>query len=387
VTTIIVSGAIANKCFQGGEAWVRLSWILGLQKLGFKVFLLEQIDRQMCVDSSGKPTSFQDSLGRAYFQEVTEQFGLSGSAALIYEGGQETWGLSSSEIFAIAEEAELLVNISGHLRVEPILRRVGRKAYVDLDPGFTQFWDASGIVGANLEGHDFYFTVGENIGTPRCSIPAGGFRWRPIRPPVVLDEWPITNSVQSWRFTTVANWRGSFGPITFQGKTYGLKVHEFRKLLKLPELSRQRFEIALSIHPSDETDLEALQQHGWHIVDPKKAAGSLATFRNYVQASAAEFSVAQGIYVDTWSGWFSDRTTRYLASGKPALVQATGFSRTYPVGEGLLSFCSLEEAVRGTEQIVRDYERHSRAARKLAEEYFDSNKVLGRFIEEVGISP
>src|SRR5262245_18585352 len=110
-------------------------------------------------------------------------------------------------------------------------------------------------------------------------------------------------------------------------------------------------------------------------------------FRQYVQTSHAEFSVAQGIYVDTESGWFSDRTVRYLASGKPVLVQDTGFSRNLPVGEGLLVFRTLDEAAAGAEGIVRDYERHCQAARALAERYFDSDIVLGRLIEEIGVAP
>ena len=122
-------------------------------------------------------------------------------------------------------------------------------------------------------------------------------------------------------------------------------------------------------------------------MDPKAAASEPDAFRRYVQGSGAEFSVAQGVYVETVSGWFSDRTVRYLASGKPALVQDTGFGRSYPVGEGLVAFRTLEEAIAGAERIGRDYEEHCRAARTLAEEYFDADKVLGRFVEEAGVAP
>jgi hypothetical protein len=149
----------------------------------------------------------------------------------------------------------------------------------------------------------------------------------------------------------------------------------------------QEFELALDIHPAEQRDLSLLRQYGWRIVDPKVSASDPLSFRRYVQGSGAEFSVAQGIYVETNSGWFSDRTTRYLASGKPALVQDTGFSRNIPVGEGLLAFRTLDEAVAGAERIARDYENHCRAARALAEEYFDSDKVLSKLVEEIGIAP
>src|SRR5204862_5978638 len=166
---------------------------------------------------------------------------------------------------------------------------------------------------------------------------------------------------------------------------YGLKVHEFRKVFPLPgRVAGADFEIALDIHPADDRDSAALREHRWRLADPKAVAGTPDAFRRYVQESGAEFSVAQGIYAETNSGWFSDRTVRYLASGKPALVQDTGFGRHFPVGEGLVPFRTLDEAVAGAERILRDYPNHCRAARALAEDYFDSDKVLGKLLEDIG---
>ncbi len=386
MTTIVVSGALANKLLNGGEAWVRLNWILGFQKLGFRVYFVEEIKRATCVDAAGAAAPFEDCVNLAYFQQITRQFGLTDSSALIYGNGAQTYGLSFGELLDLARTAHLLVNISGHLTSEPLLGHFHRKAYVDIDPGFTQFWHAAGNPGARLTGYDYYFTIGENIGTPACSIPVGDIHWRRTRQPVVLEEWPVSPAGARGRFTTVASWRGPFGPVQHGDKTFGLKVHEFRKFIDLPERTQATFEIALNIHPADKKDLDLLRGRGWHIVDPKVVAADPSVFRHYVQASAAEFSVSQGIYVETQSGWFSDRTVRYLASGKPVLVQDTGFSRHYPVGEGLLAFRTLDEAVAGAEQITRDYDRHSRAARALAETYFDSDKVLGRLLDEVGVT-
>jgi hypothetical protein len=387
MTTIVVSSVIANKYLNGGNAWTVLSWVLGLKKLGFRVYFLEQIGREGCIDDRGANTEFEKCVNLAYFEQISEQFGLSGSSALIYENGEQVHGLAYAELLDVADDADLLVNITGHLTLKPLMQRLRRKAYLDLDPGFTQFWHAAGSAGPRLEGHDFYFTVGENIGTPACPIPTGGISWRPIRQPVVLDHWPVSGAGERDRFTTVATWRGPYGAVQYGGKTYGLKVHEFRKFLELPELVRQPFEIALDINPAEEKDLHLLRRHGWRLVDPKVAAPDPVAFRRYVQGSGAEFSVAQGVYVETKSGWFSDRTVRYLASGKPALVQDTGFSRNYPVGEGLMPFRTLEQAVAGAERISSAYERHCRAARAVAEECFDSDKVLGRFVEEVGVAP
>jgi hypothetical protein len=171
--------------------------------------------------------------------------------------------------------------------------------------------------------------------------------------------------------------------VSFEGKRYGLKAHEFRKLLDLPAMVDASFEIALDIHQADEKDRQSLENHGWRIVDPRLNAGDAASFRRYVQTSGAEFSVAKEIYVETNSGWFSDRTVRYLASGKPALVQDTGLAGNYSCGDGLLTFRTLEEAATGAQRILENYEHHCRAARAFAEHYFDSDKVLGRLADEI----
>jgi hypothetical protein len=387
MTKIVVGGAIANKSRNGGEAWVRLSWIRGFQRLGCDVHFVEQIDPAACVDEHGASAPFERSANRGYFDRVMDQFGLTSSASLLLGDGQATSGLSYEDVLDLAEEADLLVNISGNIHSPEIRRRVSRRAYVDLDPGFTQFWHAAGNPGARLEGHDSYFTTGENIGTAVCPIPTGGIDWRPMPPPVVLEDWPAEASGPGNRaalaFTTVGSWRGAFGPVEHDGRTYGLKVHEFRKMIELPRrVAGAKFEIALEIHAADAKDREALLTNGWRLTDPREEVPGPLEFRGYVQRSGAEFSVAQGIYVETESGWFSDRTVRYLASGKPALVQDTGFSLNYPVGDGLVSFRTLDEAAAGARRINDDYERHAVAARALAQERFDSDKVLSRFLEE-----
>jgi hypothetical protein len=385
MATALVSGALANKCRNGGNAWTRLQWVLGLQKLGIQTYFVEQIDRATCIDAAGGVAGFENSVNLVFFKHIVEEFGLAGRAALIYEHGEQIFGPTGAELLEIADAADLLINISGHLTWEPLRCRLRRRVYFDDDPGFTQFWHAQGSAGPRLEGHDFYYTVGANIGTPECSIPTGGMLWHRLQPLVVLDRWPVSTGGDHNRFTTVASWRGPYGPIEHAGQTYGLKVHEFRKFIDLPRRAPQKFEIALDIHPADAKDRLTMENHGWHVVDPADVAATPEAYRRYVQFSGAEFSASQGIYVQTNSGWFSDRTACYLASGKPTLVQDTGFSRNIPVGNGLLAFRTLEEAVAGSQQIAADYDKHARAARHLAEEYFDSTKVLSRLLEQVGL--
>lgn len=381
-----VAGALANKPGNGGEAWVRLNWIRGLRRLGWQVVFVEQIATAACVDAAGRPTSWAESANRRFFDRVVADFGLAGSAVEIIDSGTVFHGLSRDELFDRADAASLLLNISGHLDWPPLFGRLANRVYIDIDPGFTQFWQAQGTGGARLEGHDEFVTIGLNIGAADCCIPTCGIRWRHVLPPVVLDDWPVATDptdASPAPFTTVASWRGPFGPITHDGKTFGLKVHEFRKFLDLPCRTGLPFEIALAIHPGDAADRERLVSAGWRLVDPATVAGDPHAFREYVTNSRAEFSVAQGVYVDTNSGWFSDRTVRYLAAGRPVLVQDTGFSRHLPTGLGLVAFRTPEEAAAGAADIVTRYADHRAAARALAEAHFDSDRVLGGLLTDI----
>jgi hypothetical protein len=369
VTTVVVSGALANKRGQGGSLWVRMSWAEALRRLGFEVLFVEQLG---------------DAGAAGTFSGTVDEFGFQGCAALLGPEGEPLRGLSPGDLLERAEGAELLVNISGHLRWRPLLRRVRARAYVDLDPGFTQIWHAQGR-DVGLDGHDLHFSVGENVGSRRCGLPTGGIRWRPIRQPVVLDRWPPADGGFS-RFTTVANWRGPYGRVSWGGRDYGLKLHEFRRFLEIPGAACLPFELALRIDPSDAADGARLLRHGWRVVD-SAAVAEPAGFRRFVQGSGAEFSVAQGVYVHTRSGWFSDRTVRYLASGRPALVQDTGFSDHLPVGEGLVAFRSRQEAVAGARRIVDDYASHRAAARRLAEDWFSPERALEPLLDAAGVSP
>lgn len=373
MSTVIVAGALGNKPGQAGEAWVKLSWVRGLQRLGFDVWFVEQLDESLTDDFPTAP----------WFRTVTERFGFAGRAVLL-QGGESIVGPRVEDLLVIAPEADL-VNISGHLTFPRLFGAFRRRVMVDIDPGFTQFWHDEGLDGANVAGHDAYFTIGERIGSADCPIPTAGINWRPVRQPVVLEDWPVAEVKDGDRFTTIATWRGPFGPVEHGGRTYGLKVHEFRKFVELPERSPHRFEIALDYHPADRADVDALQDHGWRITDPRLIAGDPEAMRAYIQESSAEFSAAQGMYVDTACGWFSDRSVRYLAAGKPVLVQDTGFSEILPVGEGLLAFRTIDEAVAGANDIAGRYAEHCASAREIAEQYFESDRVLMPFCDQAGI--
>lgn len=366
-STAVVAGALASKAGYGGEAWVRLNWVLGLRRLGFDVVFVEEV-----ATPDPAPQAVR------YFEAVTRRFGIE-RAALLHRGGSLA-GASIEAILDATSDAEVLVNLSGNLRDLVLARNCRRKVYVDLDPGYTQFWQASGI-DVGLQAHDFYFTVGTRIGSPDCPVPYSGVDWQPIAPPIVLDRW-LPSATAAGRFTTVTTWRGAYGPAEHGGRIYGLKAHEFRRVRGLPQRSPFVFELALAIDHADADDMAQLLDAGWQLASPD-VASTPERFRDYVSASSAEFSVAQGIYVETQCGWFSDRTAAYLAAGKPVLVQDTGFGDSYRAGKGVVSFRTLDEAVAGAAAIFSDYPDHCRGARAVAEATLDSDLVLGRLLEHV----
>jgi hypothetical protein len=382
--TIVIAGSVAQKPWHGGHTWVFLQYLLGFKELGWDVLFLDRLDAGMCADSKGQMCSPEASENLRYFRRIMEGFGLHGSYSLACGEGPPI-GLSRKEVLRKTSRSALLLNVMGFLQDPEILSRAPRRAFLDIDPGFGQMWQESELWAAFSGYHD-YITIGENIGRPDCGIPTCGLKWLTTRQPVHLREWPGITAANEARFTTVASWRGSYGPVPFQGKTYGLRVHEFRKFVALPSKTGQQFEAALDIHPADAADRAALENNGWRLVDPRLATGDPWKYRSYVASSGAEFTAAKNMYVETRSGWFSDRSICYLASGKPVLVQDTGLSHLYPTGKGLLTFSSVEEAVCRAKELASNYAAHSEAARQIAAEYFDSNKVLSRLLQKLCIN-
>lgn len=320
-----------------------------------------------------------------YLHDVMERFGLSDSYCLFDRASREALGgISHAEALRRLRSAPLLLNVMGYLDDEELLAAAPFRVFLDIDPGFPQLWRELGLHDA-FAGHDAFVTVGGNMGRAGCTVPTCGLSWITTRPPVVLEHWPVADSPPARRFTSVGAWRGPYGPIEHDGRLYGLRVHEFRRFAGLPGLVAADFELALDIDPAEERDLDLLRTHGWHLVDPASVACTPASYREYIAGSTAELMVAKGMYVESGSGWFSDRSACYLASGRPALVQDTGLAGLYPVGEGLLAFGTLDDAVAGAEEIVAHYQRHAQAARAIAEELFDSDRVLGTLLAALGV--
>jgi hypothetical protein len=290
-------------------------------------------------------------------------------------------GVPRDAALAFVRDAELLLDVMGFCDDEELLGAARRTAFLDTDPGFAQMWQDLGLADV-LGRHDEYVTIGERIGARDCTVPTCGRRWITTPQPVALDAWPVAGETRRG-FTTVASWRGAYGPVDHGGRRYGLRVHQFRRFARLPRMAGGRFELALDIHPADAADAELLRDGGWSLVDPHRVAATPGAYRHYLQRSEGEVMVAKGMYVDSRSGWVSERSLCYLASGRPVVAQDTGFSECHPVGEGLLAFTTAEEAVDAVAAIRADPARHRRAARELAEERFGSDRVLSRLLAEV----
>ena len=369
MTRAVVAGALANKPHNGGEAWVRLSWVRGLQRLGVDTWFVEEASPDV------------PEADRRWFTEVAGRFGVGDRAALVDPGGRSLAGAPAGDLADALSGADVIFNISGNLTAEALLRLPRRRVYVDLDPGYTQFWHVQRLLGPVIDRHDSFLTVALSIGRDSCAIPTGDIDWLALPPPVVLDDWPAAPAPGDRRFTTVAAWRGGYGRVEHDGHVFGQKAHEFRRFADVPNRVPATCEVALDIHPADGADAELLRSGGWQLTDPRQVAPEPESFAGYVRESAAELSPAQGIYVETGSGWFSDRTTRYLASGRPAIVQDTGLPPEIPRGEGLLTFRTPEEAAAAARTVLEDYDLHARAARRIAEDHFDSGRVLARALE------
>jgi hypothetical protein len=360
-----------------GTTWAALQWMLGLQRLGVEAYWVERLGS---VDDLTHAHSLDYLVER--FAETAREFGFEHRYVIDYNGGERVFGLAEEAFESITHDAALLVNMGGYLPSDSILMRVPRRAFVDLDPGFTQLWAHQADIG--LSRHNLFFTLGQNVPSAQFAIPVLGIEWQAFLPPVVLDQWPANIDARCHRLSTVADWRGSQHAM-FEGEYYGGKRSEFIRFLDLPRDAGRHVDVALFIDQRDFEDLGLLLSHDWRVCNPFQYAGDPSSYREFIRYSRAEVSVAKSGYVKSLGGFFSDRTACYLASGKPALVQSTGFEWRVPPGKGLITFRTFDEALAGLAALDDDYLSHCRAARRIAEEHFDSDRVLGSVLERAGL--
>ncbi|MBI4317242.1 MAG: glycosyltransferase family 1 protein [Chloroflexi bacterium] len=376
---IIMGAVMSLSPFSPGMAWNWLQHIVGFQKLGHDVYYVEEVKPGWCVDAQGRKCDFEHSVNRDRFLAIMKQFGLRNRACQIYNRGEATCGLSVSTMTSVAKDADLLINMSGHIKTDFVVENVRRRVYVDQDPVYTQIWRAEYGKELDFSRHDIFFTVGLNIGSPYSSVPDCGIKWHYTLPPVVLEYWPFVINRTCKRLTTIASWT-DYGDLCYQGEWYGSKCEEFRRFAELPRRVNQEFEIALKSYLEEDGGIQLLRSNGWLLGRADRIA-DLPGYRSYIERSRGEIGIAKNAYVKGRSGWFSDRSAHYLASGKPVLHQSTGMERSLPTGRGLLTFRTMDEAVAAIDAVNRSYEDHCRAAREFAEEYLDHRKVLPKMLD------
>jgi hypothetical protein len=359
----------------GGHVLSILHWFGGLRDLGYDVVFAEShCWAGGCWNPETQTGGDDPSYGIAELRRHQELTGLRGWCFVDAHGVYH--GLSRDELRDVCRQADVLISLWTVTWLEEFME-CRRRIFIDTDPGFTQFAmspsPSHSTVGyaSPLDFHE-HFTYGTRIGQPDCPIPTHGIDWKPTRPPVSLDLLPMYFTPNAERFTTVMSW-SSRAPILHDGVEYGQKDVEFWRVAGLPSRADAAFEIALT---GKTAPRDAIAAEGWHLVYAGEVTISPWTYRQYIARSRGEFSVAVNLEVKTRSGWFSDRTAAYLASGKPVVVQDTGFSEELPCGLGLFPFSTIDDAAEAVGTIGHDYGKHCTAARLIAEEYFDARRVI-----------
>lgn len=403
---IIVTGLIAQHPNLGGVTWDYLQYPLGLLRLGHDVYYFED-SGEWPYNFDGGPSG-DDWVARdckanvAHLAEIMSRFGLAENWAYRFPITGGWYGLSDAKRRNIIDSAELILNVSGLFEHPDEYGRAGRLAYIDTDPVFTQVKLARGDLKfcARVNAHHVHFSFGECLS---AAVPRTAHRWRPTRQPIVLSEWHPSLRHRD-AFTTVMSWT-SYKPLIYQGQTYSQKDVEFKRFLELPgKVNPAVLEVALGktqhvnwetevadlppavsalVHDNREWTARDLLMHtGWRVVDAIEVCPDVASYRRYIESSKAEWSIVKNGYVVGQPGWFSCRSACYLAAGKPVVVQDTGFGSILPVGEGILTFRTVEEAAVSIQEVQQNYGKHAKAAREVAEAYFDSDKVLTQLIDD-----
>ena len=368
-TVVIAPYNVAAFPEGGGHFWVYLQYALGLRALGYDVYWLEAFRT--------KGRQQQEQAALATFRARMQQHGFVGKFILYVtrskkpsrEAPTEYLDMPREQAEAIYERADLLLNF--HYAISPgLLAKFRRTALVDIDPGLLQFWISRGQL--HVPRHDFYFTIGENV---------AGKQWIHIHPAVSLEHWPAVFDAGSEAFTTVSIWDSSDWVVDGEDEYENTKRVAYLEYADLPTLTQQPLELSLFLRTDrDMSERKDLESRGWRVRHSREVAATPEMYQAYIQQSRGEFSCAKPSYIKFQTGWISDRTVCYLASGKPVVVQDTGPSSLLPNGEGMFRFSTAHQAADAFAAINAEYERHCRAARKLAETHFDAKQVVGKIL-------
>lgn len=385
---IVVAGLVGQHPV-GGVAFDYLQYVLGLADLGHDVAYHEDTwswpydpVRRTVTDDPSYSTAMLHRFFERHAPELADRWH--------YVHLHETHhGMSAADFAAFAAGADLFLNVSGASMVPNELSNRCTTVFVDTDPGYNQIvmlerpaWSENVDRWVeSVRAHDRHVTYAEAMGTDACRVPDVGLRWHPTRMPIVPRLWAdLPSAPADGPWTTVMTWNAFKGPLLLDGVEYGSKGTEFERLLDLPTRTSVPLQVALGGADAPADDLVA---RGWRVVDGPAVTRRPVDYQRYIAGSQGELSVAKQVYVALRTGWFSCRTACYLAAGRPAVVQDTGFSLQVPVGDGLLAFDDADGALAALDTVARAPDRHRRAAREIVAEHLAADVVLPPLLEAV----
>jgi hypothetical protein len=382
--TIVVGGYIVGYPL-GGMTWHHLNFLLGLQALGHEVWFLEDSgEYSLPYNPQVQKCEIDSTFGRHYLEHTFAQYGLPLRYCYYSQFEDRHYGMTRAELDDLLARADLLICVSGVTPLRESRPRPKRTLVIDTDPVYTQLHMSHNAAFAHYyRSFDHVATFGRLIGTDKSPLPTHDFEWIATNQPVSLLHWPAVPRGSADHFTTIGKWEHvASRTVEFQERRYlSSKSVEWMKLIDLPTRASVPLTIAMESVPGDVRD--QFESKGWHFAEAEAATRTCQSFREFVAGSAGEFTVAKQIYAAVPSGWFSDRSACYLATGRPVVTQSSGFEHWLPVGEGLFAFATSDQAANALNQISMDPDRHSGAARAIAERYFDSRLVLGKLLDAV----
>lgn len=376
----VVVGFVVKSPVAGMAAY-NFHYIAGLRDLGYEVHYVERLNTpDECYDPGRDAFGDDPGYGLAWLRDTARRLPpLATSWTLIDRNGKHH-GMGRLELRGILDEAEFVLTLADPTWFDD-LERCARRAFVDGDPLFTQaaMLDPASRTSSVLAHYPTLFTYWTRQNAKDTTVPAAGRHWLSTRPVVATSLWSPKPTPPGAPVTTVMNWR-AWSDVEVEGRSYGHKDREFERLIGLPRRAAHRFALAVG-GPAPK---ERLASNGWELADPISATRTIESYREFIDGSYADLGIAKHAYVASRSGWFSDRSLCYLASGRPVLHQDTGFRDWLKTKDGVFAFSDIDDVISALERIDRDYERHAKAARAIAEREFEASSVIGQMLDDSG---
>jgi hypothetical protein len=365
-----------------GMALYNFHYVAGLRELGYDVHYVERLNGpDECYDPSRDAFGDDPGYGIGRLQDAMARVPTVATSWTLIDRAGVHHGTGRRELDGILDRAAFVLTLCEPTWFDA-LERCPRRAFVDGDPLFTQaalrFPESAKSLA--LAHYPTLFTYWTRQGAPDTTVPTSGREWISTTAVVATALWRPKPVRPDAPVTTVMNW-GAWGEVEIDGRLYGHKNREFARFADLPHQVSRRLVLAVG-GPAPKAQLEA---QGWTLANPLEATQSIGSYRDFIDGSYADLGIAKHAYVASRSGWFSDRSLCYLASGRPVLHQDTGFQDWLPPGRGVFAFADADDVVAALAELALDYDRHARAARALAEDRFEACKVIGRMIAEWGL--